>query len=103
MNITLDHKGENVVTTVYIGKVEVGTTKEIEIFLDNPTGATIENIKILIPKIEGLTIEDIPTTIEPWGNKPIRIIWKPSLKFEKALDIEITVKATAVYYAEKSV
>lgn len=71
---------------IHFGRVEVGTTKEINIYLLNNSKAILTNLQFIIkgpflPPTELIEVWE-PITIQPGQVGEVKLRWEPRLKYE---------------------
>jgi len=104
MKIFADNKCKNLLTEIHLGTVEAPSEKEIVLYIRNDSEATLESLEFRFPKLpdsEKLEIINAPKTMQPNTVESIKIKWRPSLKFNKALDVPLEIVGSEVFYSSK--
>jgi len=95
MRISKDPKYLVETNTIDFGIVEVGTTKEVTLYLHNDSDAVIRNLKYAIgnKKVE---LVNPPERIVPRGVEALRFRWSPTL-LKQPLKTTIEITGEEIY------
>jgi len=102
MKIFADKELKKEIKTIHFGKVKVGESKEVTVWLYNNSKGILTNLDFELtgpelPPSEKIEIVEAPVTIQPGKAEPLTLRWKPSAKFEKALEVGLRVTGELVY------
>jgi len=102
MKIFADKELKKEIKTINFGKVKVGGNKEVTVWLYNDSKGILTNLVFEffgppLPPTERIEIVEAPVTIQPGKAEPLTLKWKPSSKFEKALEVALRVTGELVY------
>ena len=105
MKIYADLELKNPLEKIHFGKVQVGETKELKIYLHNDSKAVLSNLVFDFPTLPTTEVLEVrgPTTIQPGKVEPLLLKWKPSPKFKKALVVDLQIRGEEIYLAEETV
>lgn len=102
MKIFEDNKCKKQLNVVHFGTVDAQSQKELVVYLQNNSGAVLENLTFSFPKLpdtEKLEIINAPKTMQPNAIESIKIRWKPSLNFKSALSVSLEIAGSEIFYA----
>ena len=107
MKIFADKELKKEIKTINFGKVKVGESKEVTVWLYNDSKGILTNLAFeffgsTLPPTEKIEIVEAPVTIQPGKAEPLTLRWKPSSKFEKALEVGLRVTGELVYVSKES-
>lgn len=104
MKLWADPEKKIPLETIHFGKVEVGQERIITVYLENDSGAVLSNLVFKFPHLPSTEVLEVqgPVTIQPGAIEPLVLKWKPSPKFKKALEIELTIRGEEIYLAEQT-
>jgi len=107
MKIFKDPDLKKEIKAINFGKVKVGQSKEVTVWLLNDSKGILTNLAFEfsgpLPPSEKIEVVKAPVTIQPGKAEPLTLRWKPSAKFEQALEIGIRVTGEIVYVAKRKV
>jgi len=108
MKIFKDKDLKEEIKSISFGKVKVGQSKEVTVWLYNDSTGILTNLVFefygpTLPPTEKIEIVKAPVTIQPGKAEPLTLRWKPSAKFKKALEVGIKVTGEIVYVSKTKI
>lgn len=105
MKIWADQEKKVPLEKIHFGKVEVGQEKTLTVYIENDSKAVLSNLVFEFPKLPPTEVLEVqgPVTIQPGEMVPLVLKWKPSLKFKKALVVDLIIRGEEIYLAEEQV
>ena len=84
------------IDSISFGRVNIGTSKEITVYILNESINNIDKLKF-IPQNKEVTVSYAPRRIGKKDSAPVKLVWTPSLKIKKGLNVEVRVEGVMVY------
>jgi hypothetical protein len=103
MKLFEDSKCKKLLTEIHLGTVEATKEKEIVLYLQNDSEAVLENIEYRFPELPKSEVLEItaPKEMKPNSIESMKIRWKPSLNFRKALNVKLELVGDEIFYAKQ--